>query len=70
MRGRSSPSRGTSASRATASRSRATAQSAVTPEYDAPFAFTGGTVDKVVMDVSGEPFVNHEAQVMTWFGID
>nr|MCU0269724.1 sulfatase-like hydrolase/transferase [Acidimicrobiales bacterium] len=44
--------------------------SAVTPAYRAPFAFTGGTIDKVVVDVSGERYVDHEAQVRTWFGID
>ena len=41
--------------------------SAVTPEYEAPFAFTGGTIDKVIMDLSGEHFVDHEAQVIGWF---
>ena len=44
--------------------------SAVTPEYQAPFAFTGGTIDKVVVDVSGERYVDHEAQVRAWFSID
>ncbi len=44
--------------------------SAVTPEYAAPFTFTGGTIDKVVVDVSGEPYVDHEAQVRAWFAID
>ncbi|MFA5884510.1 MAG: arylsulfatase [Acidimicrobiia bacterium] len=41
--------------------------SAVTPEYAAPFPFTGGTIDKVVMDLSGDHYVDHEAQVMGWF---
>jgi arylsulfatase len=41
--------------------------SAVTPEYAAPFAFTGGTIDKVIMDLSGEHFVDHIAQVTGWF---
>jgi arylsulfatase len=41
--------------------------SAVTPEYQAPYAFTGGTIEKVVMDLSGEHFVDHEAQVIGWF---
>jgi hypothetical protein len=41
--------------------------SAVSPEYAAPFPFTGGTIDKVVVDVSGEHFVDHEAQVVGWF---
>jgi arylsulfatase len=44
--------------------------SAVTPEYDAPFPFTGGTIDKVVVDVSGEGYANHEQKVAAWFGID
>ena len=44
--------------------------SPVTPEYTAPFAFTGGTIDKVVVDVSGEKFVDHEKTVMAWFAID
>jgi arylsulfatase len=40
--------------------------SAVTPEYVAPFAFTGGKIDKVVMDLSGDHYVDHEAQVRGW----
>ena len=44
--------------------------SAVTPEYQAPFPFTGGTIDKVVVDVSGEGYANHEEKVRAWFGID
>ena len=44
--------------------------SAVTPEYTAPFAFTGGTIDTVVVDVSGERYVDHEAQVRGWFLLD
>ena len=44
--------------------------SAVTPDYTAPFPFTGGTIDKVVVDVSGERYVDHEAQVRAWFAID
>jgi arylsulfatase len=42
----------------------------VTPEYQVPFPFTGGTIDKVVVDVSGEPDVDHEAKVRTWFSLD
>jgi len=41
--------------------------SAVTPEYIAPFDFTGGTIEKVVVDLSGEGYVDHEAQVRGWF---
>ena len=44
--------------------------SAVTPEYVSPFRFAGGTIDKVVVDVSGDRYVNHEAQVRAWFSID
>lgn len=44
--------------------------SAVSPEYQAPFPFTGGTIDKVIVDVSGDRYVDHEAQVRAWFSID
>jgi arylsulfatase len=44
--------------------------SAVTPEYQAPFPFTGGTIDRVIVDVSGDGYANHEEQVRAWFGID
>ncbi|HXY93185.1 MAG TPA: arylsulfatase [Acidimicrobiia bacterium] len=46
--------------------------SPVSPEYasDGTFPFTGGTIDKVVVDVSGTPFVDHERQVMAWFAKD
>lgn len=41
--------------------------SPVTSDYRAPFRFTGGAIEKVVVDVSGEPYVDHEAQVRAWF---
>ncbi len=44
--------------------------SAVTPEYVAPFPFTGGSIDRVVVDLSGEGYVDHEAKVRAWFSID
>ena len=44
--------------------------SPVTPNYTAPYRFTGGTIDKVVVDVSGEAFVDAEAKVMSWFAKD
>ncbi|WP_327373676.1 arylsulfatase [Streptomyces sp. NBC_01216] len=44
--------------------------SPVTPDYQGPFPFTGGTIDKVVVDVSGARYVDHEAQVRGWFMID
>jgi arylsulfatase len=42
----------------------------VNPEYQAPFPFTGGTIDRVIVDVSGDGYANHEEQVRAWFGID
>ncbi|MFO7590129.1 MAG: arylsulfatase [Acidimicrobiia bacterium] len=44
--------------------------SPVSPEYTSPFPFTGGTIDKVVVDVSGDRYLDHEAQVRAWFAID
>ncbi len=44
--------------------------SAVTPAYTAPYRFTGGSIDKVIVDVSGDAYVDHEAQVRGWFSID
>ena len=44
--------------------------SPVTPDYRAPFKYSGGTIDKVVVDVSGDRYVDHEAQVRAWFWID
>jgi len=44
--------------------------SAVTPNYAAPFAFTGGEIERVVVDLSGEAYVDHESKVRAWFGID
>lgn len=44
--------------------------SPVTPAYTAPYRFTGGTIDKVVVDVSGDRYVDHEAEVRGWFLLD
>jgi arylsulfatase len=44
--------------------------SAVSPSYTAPYPFTGGSIDKVVIDVSGERYVDHEAEVRGWFLLD
>ena len=41
--------------------------SPVTPDYTAPFRFTGGTIDKVIVDVTGERYIDHEAEVRGWF---
>lgn len=40
--------------------------SPVSPDYRAPFRFTGGTIDRVVVDVSGEQYVDHEKEVAAW----
>jgi arylsulfatase len=40
--------------------------SSVSPDYRAPFRFTGGTIDRVVVDVSGEQYVDHEKEVAAW----
>ncbi|MCA0331718.1 MAG: sulfatase-like hydrolase/transferase [Actinobacteria bacterium] len=44
--------------------------SPVTPAYRLPFPFTGGTIDRVVIDVSGTPYRDHEAEVRGWFMLD
>jgi arylsulfatase len=44
--------------------------SPITPDFDGPFRFTGGTIDKVIVDVSGERYIDHEAQVRGWFIVD
>jgi hypothetical protein len=38
----------------------------VTPDYRSPFRFVGGQIERVVVDVSGERYVDHEAQVGAW----
>ncbi len=42
--------------------------SPVTTAYARPdgFPFTGGTIERVIVDVSGEEFVDHEAEVLAW----
>ena len=42
--------------------------SPVTTDYAdrGDFAFSGGTIDKVIVDVTGEHYVDHEAQVRAW----
>jgi arylsulfatase len=44
--------------------------SAVSPEFGAPFTFTGGTVERVVVDVSGERYVDHEKEVLAYIARD
>ena len=65
---RSRPNRASSCSRARACASDATAASGVTDEYpgERPWHFTGGTIHRVAVDVSGEVYINleHEAHAM------
>ena len=44
--------------------------SAVTPEYQSPYPFTGGRIDKVVVDVSGDRYLDHEARVNAYLSMD
>ena len=44
--------------------------SPVTSAYVAPYEFVGGTIEKVVVGVSGEPYLDHEAAVRGWFLLD
>ena len=44
--------------------------SAVTPDYEAPFEFSGGTIDRVIVDVSGDAYLDHEREVMGWLARD
>ena len=44
----------------------------VTADYpgDAPWAFTGGTIHKVIIDVSGEPVVDLQKEAQAAFARD
>jgi arylsulfatase len=44
--------------------------SPVTPTYHPPNAFRGGTIERVVVDVSGDEFVDHEKEVVAWLARD
>ncbi|HSK15052.1 MAG TPA: hypothetical protein VK915_02690 [Gaiellaceae bacterium] len=44
--------------------------SAVSPDYRPPFAFRGGTIDRVVVDVSGVHYVDHEKEVLAFLARD
>jgi arylsulfatase A-like enzyme len=44
--------------------------SPVTADYSAPFAFAGGTIERVVVDVSGEHYVDHEKEVLAYIARD
>jgi arylsulfatase len=44
--------------------------SPVSPDYAAPFPFTGGTIDRVIVDVSGDHYVDHEKEVLAYLARD
>jgi len=44
--------------------------SAVTADYSAPFPFVGGTINRVVVDVSGERYIDHEKEVLAYITRD
>ncbi len=44
--------------------------SPVSPDYVAPFAFRGGTIERVVVDVSGTPYLDHEKEVLAYLARD
>jgi arylsulfatase A-like enzyme len=44
--------------------------SPVSPDYKAPFAFVGGTIDRVAIDVSGDHYVDHEKEVLAYLARD
>ena len=55
---------------AAASRSGRNGGQAVSSAYKAPFAFTGGTIAQVVVDVSGTPYVDVERELAAAFAKD
>jgi arylsulfatase A-like enzyme len=44
--------------------------SPVTTDYSAPFAFAGGTIERVIVDVSGDQYVDHEKEVLAYIARD
>ncbi|MCH8983999.1 MAG: arylsulfatase [Acidobacteria bacterium] len=40
--------------------------SPVSPDYTPPFEFTGGEIERVVIDVSGDDYVDHEKEAIAW----
>jgi len=38
----------------------------VSPDYAAPFRFTGGKIERVLVDVSGDNYVDHEKELSAW----
>jgi arylsulfatase A-like enzyme len=44
--------------------------SSVSSSYEGPFPFVGGTIDRVVIDVSGDHYVDHEKEVLAYLARD
>jgi arylsulfatase len=44
--------------------------SAVSPDYRSPFAFVDGEIDRVIVDVSGDHYVDHEREVLAYIARD
>jgi|tagenome__1003787_1003787.scaffolds.fasta_scaffold20957455_1 arylsulfatase A-like enzyme len=44
--------------------------SAVSADYRAPFPFVDGAIERVIVDVSGDHFVDHEQQVLAYIARD
>jgi arylsulfatase A-like enzyme len=44
--------------------------SPVTADYTAPFDFAGGSIERVVVDVSGDHYVDHEKEVLAYIARD
>jgi arylsulfatase len=38
----------------------------VSPDYASPFLFTGGVIEQVIVDVSGDHYIDHEKEVNAW----
>ena len=44
--------------------------SSVSPDYDPPYEFEGGKIDRVAIDVTGDPLVDHEKEVLAYLARD
>jgi arylsulfatase len=44
--------------------------SPVSPDYSSPYPFKGGTIDLVIVDVSGDHYVDHEKEVLAYIARD
>ncbi|HEX5938179.1 MAG TPA: arylsulfatase [Actinomycetota bacterium] len=44
--------------------------SPVSPDYRSQFPFTGGVIDRVIVDVSGDQYVDHEKEVLAYLARD